>query len=544
MIAEPSTRNRTTESESPASAERDSLIFGEEDLDALFPVTITLPDGRLVVVDALLAALADGNSEVPVGDGEFVEIDAIIDILSKEFGKVETVGDTLDGMQEGQASFREGPGFVILNALSETGRLGYSESAPAPPKTLRRAKDKDSDSNDNLRDVLIDGPPDADDDVIRPPIKLDGSHQATSFLEQLISKNGPGEFNANSATGSLFENDVPGTAGTPAVVSIEYNHVTYLPTGNQIIVEEPGAWRLTVYLIGNPGDPEYGKYLFEQHGPFDHTKLGDGTSAVFDMHYTVQDSNGLEDTAKVSFQIDDSTPDAADDTNFLHPDESVTGNVLVNDSYGADGPGGILEIGNAQISLFPANADENGQVTLYGVFGDLVFDFDNGSYQYTAKPDALGPDISFAIDEFHYRITDSDRDETFGTLTITVGEPGREPGGGVLEDPDPTDGNTRENGNIYTWGDVSEIDVDRDLHVDGADLIKGFDPSTDWLDIDGLLASLGYDDLASAGSIFRLTPSEVGIELQIDIGAGFETFVTVSNSPPLLVDDVANAIYA
>ncbi len=544
-MAEARAPGRPVERISDMEADADALVLGQEDLDALFLAGIPLPDGRLVTVDALTEALAAGHATVPAVEGDQVPLVVVLDILEKAFAKIGVDGDveTETPAEDGQASFREGMNLIMLGSLFESGRIASSQDPPRPQGIARRGKEKTVDKEEVLRDILVDGP-DAGDDIIRPTGTRPIGGQ---FLERVRVDGDKNSFESAQATGSLLLNDLPGAQGFGKIVSVEYDKVVYRPDGNgQIVIEESGVWRLTITLAGIPGEPGsgYGLYYFEQFGALDHSKYPGGDVADFLLTYTVEDDAGKQDTASIGFSIADSNPVATDDSAATIQSSEISGVVTENDNVGADGPGRILSIGHGDTIVSAAEADEHGMVTLVGTYGTLVFDFDDGYYDYRARADAIGDDEEPVSDDFYYTIADSDGDEDTAGLRITI-----LPGDSLPDLPDvtvPGAGDGDGGPKVYIWADVSIIDNDRNGEVDSIKVIKHFDPDVDKLNIDGLLSSLGYEDVDFATDVFRLVEALPGnVQLQVDLGRGWQAFASVNGSlVPLTIEDIEGAIVA
>jgi hypothetical protein len=536
-MAEAKAPVRPFDRQSDAESETDELVLGQEELDSLLAVGIPLPDGRLIPIDALMAAIAAGDATVPATDGEEISILVALDLLEKSFMKAggETDGDPTE--EENQASFREEMGLVMLGSLFENGRISSSEEASRPLGVTRRGKEKTVDKDQELRDILVDGPG-ANDDIIQP---TGNGSQEGEFIERIRVEGDKASFEATKGTGFLLANDEAGTNGYGEIVSVEYNGTIYKASGGQIVVDEPGAWRLTITLAGEPGKPEtgYGLYYFEQYGAYNHSQSLDGNVQVFSMIYTVADQNGQEDSATIKFKIADSNPDAVDDVILALQDYVSYGNVTKNDDVGGDLPGGILEIGNRHTSMSVEDADAHGRVTLEGAYGSLIFDLDDGSYEYHSKANVI-PDGTYVVfDEFYYRLADSDGDSDLAKLQITI----------VPGDTLPTISNPGGEGEgtkprTFFWTAVTEIDANKDGTVDDVRTIAGFKPADDRLNIDGLLAELGHDVLDHADDVFRLIDSNNTVLLQVDLGIGWQTFAVIINKPAITSDEVEAAIVA
>ena len=59
-----------------------------------------------------------------------------------------------------------------------------------------------------------------------------------------------------------------------------------------------------------------------------------------------------------------------------------------------------------------------------------------------------------------------------------------------------------------------------------------------------MLAQLGHDVLDGADDVFRLIDSDNTVQLQVDLGIGWQTFAVVSNKPAISADEVEAAIVA
>ncbi|MEX2298779.1 MAG: hypothetical protein WD715_15300 [Dongiaceae bacterium] len=510
-------------------------LLGSEALDAILPLIIELPDGQLVTVEALVAAITAGASAVQGEAGTEIPIEFVYELLTKELGKVGAEGEFGDVPMGGQASFREGTTLEILNALLLSGRIHSADShTPSLSEITRRSKSKEM-SSDTLREILVDGP-DAENDVITPHTK-EGNVTVVEFGEGTIENSWPSGFNKDIATGNFLQNDSLGEKGAPLITSLVYNGETYKPVDGLIVVEEKGVWRLSVNAGGMEGVPEkaIGNYTFELIGPYDHSQAIDGY-ASFSLSYTILNRLGA-DTASIQFTIRDGVPITADDIASVMAGDTLTGSVLANDNIGGDGLGGFTKIGGGLFgSIIPSNADADGKATLVGLYGDLLFDFDDGSYEYFARADALGTGETEVTDLFRYTVTDSDGDVSAATLSIKV-----TPHQPTVKPSPPFDDEPVE-GDIYTWSSVESVDADGDANVDLTEIIKGFDPAHDRLDIEGLLESLGYDELESASGVFRLANASEGVDLQINLGLGWQTFVTVTDAVPLTTADIEPAL--
>ncbi|MEX0808051.1 MAG: hypothetical protein WD044_04930 [Dongiaceae bacterium] len=515
-------------------------LLGSEAFDAILPLVLELPDGQFVTVEALIAAVTAGASAVQGEAGTEIPIEFVYELLTKELGKVGAEGEFGDEPLGGQASFRDGTTLEFLDALLLSGRIHSSDGqTPSLSEITRRSKSKEM-SSDTLREILVDGP-DAENDVITPAGR-DGQVTTTEFGESTSEASWPSGFRKDIATGNLLKNDSFGEKSAPVITSMIYNGETFKAVDGVIVVEEKGVWRLTVNAGGTEAMPEkaFGSYTFEFIGPYDHSQSTDGY-ADFSLSYTILNRLGQTDTASIQFSIRDDKPVTQDDVASVMAGNNVTGLLFENDIIGGDGLGGVQKIGGGLFgSMTPADVDVDGKATIVGLYGDLLFDFDDGSFEYFARADALSAGEAEVTDIFNYTVFDGDGDVSSASLSIHVTP--HEPTVKPTPPFSPPDDDEPVEGDFYTWSSIESIDADGDASVDLAEVIKGFDPAHDRLNIEGLLESLGYDDVAEASEVFRLANAPNGVDLQINLGFGWQTFVTVSDAIPLTTADIEPAL--
>ncbi|PNK61440.1 hypothetical protein A6J60_011580 [Psychrobacter sp. FDAARGOS_221] len=129
------------------------------------------------------------------------------------------------------------------------------------------------------------------------------------------------------------------------------------------------------------------------------------------IEIVVTDSNDKTGTDSLDIAITDSAPVAKDDSNSVDEDaedNTVTGNVIDNDVFGADGQGipAVTPIANQALKYGSITINEDGTYT-------YTLDNDN------SEVNALNDDETLT-DTVEYTITDGDGDTTTATLTITI----------------------------------------------------------------------------------------------------------------------------
>lgn len=237
--------------------------------------------------------------------------------------------------------------------------------------------------------------------------------------------NGTGDdANSLNATGTLghdYRADGPGgitLLGTGAPAGF-----TYESNGTVLLVKQNGTTVLTVTLT----DPVAGTYSVVQNAAIVHPAGGDENNVSFDIGYRVTDADNDTATGTLTINVDDDTPVAANDTDIVKEDVTLTasGNVLTGagsdgnpagaDSLGADGPAA----GGAVTAVTGGTVGGNAT----GNYGTLVLNA-SGGYTYTLNNGLAAvqhlDDGQTLTDSFTYTITDGDGDSTTATLTITI----------------------------------------------------------------------------------------------------------------------------
>lgn len=221
---------------------------------------------------------------------------------------------------------------------------------------------------------------------------------------------------------------------------------------------------------------------------------GSSENSLFeDFTVSLTDSDGDNTSGTLSVNIVDDVPTARPDFNSSASESmlTLTGNVLGNDTAGADGT-----------SVTPA--------TLTGTYGTLVLGSD-GSYTYaldTSDPDFIALAGSSASELFTYTLTDGDGDSSSATLTLAIANeddgvfihdlnPGSEGGDALVDDDDLTDGSDTSKDPLTASGTfrIEAPDGVDDVSVGGhAILADGVFTATSFTtDLGNTLAITSYD---------------------------------------------------
>ncbi|CAN0553733.1 unnamed protein product, partial [Laminaria digitata] len=166
-------------------------------------------------------------------------------------------------------------------------------------------------------------------------------------------------------------------------------------------------------------------YSFTLQGTLDQP-VGAGENEI-DLPFTVEVTDGDGSTASTTFHISvvDDVPVAVDDATLTLEEggNTVTGNVMGNDTEGADG---------AEVTSF-TYTDETGaeQTGAVGVevntqYGALTVQAD-GSFTYTSDVGETHTDGAPLVDAFTYTITDGDGDTSSATQAFEITDDGPQP---------------------------------------------------------------------------------------------------------------------
>ncbi|MAO90179.1 MAG: hypothetical protein CMM81_01470, partial [Rhodospirillales bacterium] len=173
-----------------------------------------------------------------------------------------------------------------------------------------------------------------------------------------------------------------------------------------------GATVLTMSLSGNATDG-FG-YTFDLVGPLDHAQ-GQAENLIENIPFGLVATDGDGSVAKGSIEIDvrDDVPNAVDDGTVVAQEggDAVTGNVLTNDSAGADG---ITLTGFTYNDAAGTPQSAAAGTTVKTEFGTLTVNSD-GSWTYQADSDIPNNEATNVADGFTYTIVDGDGDTDFAS---------------------------------------------------------------------------------------------------------------------------------
>ncbi|HAB02550.1 MAG TPA: RTX toxin, partial [Pseudomonas sp.] len=213
---------------------------------------------------------------------------------------------------------------------------------------------------------------------------------------------------------------------------------------------------------------------------------GAGTNSLSEQFEVVaKDIDGSTATGSLDVNIVDDVPQANADSAGVVEGGTVSGNVLWNDSLGADQAGtSNVVIGARAGSDTTTSALGNLNTAIVGQYGTLTIDA-AGNAIYQANPNAVA--AQGATDVFVYTIRDTDGDESTATITINVQDCSlvAGPAGGVT---------------VYE----NALDLNKDGNDLAAGTVNGSDPTSTRETASGTLVG------SATGGVGALTYSLVG----------------------------------
>ena len=262
-----------------------------------------------------------------------------------------------------------------------------------------------------------------------------------------------------------------------------------------------------------------GQLQYDPDGNYEYLQVGE--SETVEISYTVDDGNGGTDSAVATVTVEgvNDEPTAVDDSADVVEDQSVSGDVLTNDTDPEDD---TLTVTNVSFGDDTVAAGSS----IQGTYGTLTLNAD-GSYTYAADADYLDTltDATGLTESFEYQISDG-TDTATATLTVNVT---------LADDAVTTYGNVNRANTIYgdRNGQTGAEDTiyggdkgDKLYGLDGADVLDG-GKSADELyggnGIDLLIGGEGNDILNGGAGNDRL---EGGVgDDRLTGGLGEDVFV-------------------
>ena len=250
-------------------------------------------------------------------------------------------------------------------------------------------------------------------------------------------------------SGNILANDSLGNQPT-TITDLSIQGFTTIKAG-PIWTINTGVGLFTLY-VQNVNGKLAGDFTYELYNNDNHPKGQDANRVLESFSYTITDSDGDSSQAEVIIKIVDDVPVAQDDgvENLVEGSALIVGNVLDNDTLGADRPGQIVKF-----------TYDNG--TTIGTLGETITTSIGGQFTlqsdgaYTYLPPANVDNSSGAVKEqFNYTLIDSDGDESSANIIINITDgPGPNPNDDGLDINDTLY-------NVYEGGLASGSGLDQD----------------------------------------------------------------------------------
>ncbi len=486
--------------------------------DTTVPITVTVTDidgdsdtgeFEIVIVDDVPTAVDDSAAQ----DAENAPV--TVDAFANDIPGADSVALDAIAAVDGSLS---GTGTVVYNG---DGTFTYT---PGPGEQGTVTFDytiTDGDGDTSTATVTIEL---LDDST--PTIDLAGDNTVD---EAALGARGDEPAGSNAASNDeIAAGTIPITTGNDTIGSLVINGVDVTAGGT---VTTPKG-ELTITLVN--GIYNYSYELTDN-------TLSDPDSDSFTL--TVTDSDGDTAGTTLVIAIADDAPSAQNDENSIGAGTygPVGGNVLTNDTQGADGAVVTSYTGVGGTGI----AGE----TIQGEFGTLTINAD-GSYSYTRDPGTEGG----VTDTFSYIITDDDGDTATANLVITIADSpvtldlpvaGQEPGTVVDEAGLNPDGSEADTDSESTSGTFTFTAPDGPAII----TVGGTTITTVGQTIDGAFGTLTITSIDDGviGYTYELTTNTDGDNTQDDFAVtvtdqdddttGGTLTIQIIDDEPIAVDD-------
>ncbi|MEO8175168.1 MAG: choice-of-anchor K domain-containing protein [Sphingomicrobium sp.] len=469
-VTVPSTIVVTVEDDSPTASQ--ALVTGTVDEDGLpggIPGGPGDVAGTATVASGSVATLFHSGADTPLTYSLLSSTAGLPSLTSGGVAVTYAVaGDTLTASAGGEAVFTFALGsdgnftFTLLQPLDHPTLNGQpgddtENDLSIAFGSLIRATDADGDSvtasGDGLVITINDDTPHAEDDSATLTIHIDSlgvDPVLAEWTHTVLSSGSPITFDRDGdgltdeirwGTGNKGRSgygfvDNPALVDGTVLTSQSFSLGTFTHYNNPIDPPELQSTTLTVNFVAHINGQDI------PVGPIEITFIHDETKNTSDpeasrdvimitsetttimvegVAYELQvrglvDQNGDVVTTVKTYEGQANSFDLL--VRFVQTDAvEVTGNVLVNDSSGADDPIGVVAAAGFNGSA-DSSADAQGNYQVHGQFGDLTLNAD-GSYTYTLTADVLSVPAG-SVEHFVYTIEDFDGDRTTAKLDITL----------------------------------------------------------------------------------------------------------------------------
>ncbi|MGY3870778.1 retention module-containing protein, partial [Aeromonas crassostreae] len=230
----------------------------------------------------------------------------------------------------------------------------------------------------------------------------------------LVVTDGDGDVDKGSVTIVIGQSEAPEIA--PILVD-EQGLTSTLDGSESAVIAVPDGYTVVSVsgaVNGTLSQNAQGEWVYTLKGSLTHSKDGRDQLEGDVLTVVVKDGQGNKHILEVPVTVVDDVPTAMADTIALQEiDGQGRGNVLDNDSFGADG-GTIMGVA---VGVQDGPVIGNVGSELQGQYGTLILNAD-GSYHYVLTADV--PAGETVEEQFTYTLKDGDGDTSTTTITVSV----------------------------------------------------------------------------------------------------------------------------
>jgi uncharacterized protein YegL len=382
---------------------------------------------RIRIVDDVPQAINDADKNVDEGH-KIVMGNVLDNDIQSADSPTNLVSFTYDGNTKtalaGQTVNTALGGSLTVNANGSwtyTSPANVISAVPVLDSFNYTIRDNDGDTSSATQRIFVkDGPgPDPKDDGVDP-----AGEQFRVYEAGLADGTSPGAGSKpTSVQGNVLPNDDLGSDGS-SITSVMFGATTYTPDIDGVVTAITTVGTLTLYTRDFMGHVA-GEFKYQLNDNLAHANVQGNNSAPEDFKYTLTDVDGDSGSATLRIQVVDDVPVAMNDFNQAYehpidpahptPRDVLSGNVLTNDTAGADNP--------VQVFNFTYNNGTNpNAVGTVGVpvttaLGGTFTLLANGNYTYSSPANGVTAD---SLDRIKYTIIDTDGDKATANLDITI----------------------------------------------------------------------------------------------------------------------------
>ena len=318
---------------------------------------------------------------------------------------------------DGSYSYTVDPNNATVNALKDGGKLTETFSYTI--------KDADGDWSTTTLTITINGHTDG-----LPSITPNDQNGSSVGGQITVYESGLSTGSNASAASESASGTIPINAGD-GLSSINIGGQTFSLSQLQSLSSSNPSAAInvvggTIVLNGFTANSSVGgiptsgslSYTYTLNNAQTHSAVGNDDLLLSGIPLSVTDAGGVTTTGSLVVQVIDDVPTAVNDSNSIPVGSLavVTGNVVSNDTKGADGAR-VTTVKADTANGLDVTIDPVGNYTVVGKYGTLTIHSD-GSYSYARNAGSAGG----VSDVFTYTLTDGDNDTSTAQLTINIAD--------------------------------------------------------------------------------------------------------------------------